>query len=105
MADVKMIPIEVAYAHPNKQTILKVLVPENASVKVAIQTSGILEQLPEINLDKNGIGIFGKLTTLDTSLRPQDRIEIYRTLVADPRQARRERAAKTRQARQTCPIN
>jgi putative ubiquitin-RnfH superfamily antitoxin RatB of RatAB toxin-antitoxin module len=99
MANVKMIAIEVAYAHPNKQIILKVRVPEDASVKVAIQASGILEQFPEIDLDKNGIGIFGRLTTLDISLCPQDRIEIYRTLVADPKQARRERAAKARQAR------
>jgi putative ubiquitin-RnfH superfamily antitoxin RatB of RatAB toxin-antitoxin module len=98
MADVKTIAIEVAYAHPNKQAILKVSVPENAPVESAIRASGILEQFPEIDLDKNGIGIFGKMTTLDTPLCPQDRIEIYCPLVADPKRARRERAAKIRQA-------
>jgi putative ubiquitin-RnfH superfamily antitoxin RatB of RatAB toxin-antitoxin module len=99
MANAKMIAVEVAYAHPNKQTTLRVSVPENATVEDAIQTSGILEWFPEIDLDKNGVGIFGKLTTRNTPLCPHDRIEIYCLLVADPKQARRERAAKTQQAR------
>jgi putative ubiquitin-RnfH superfamily antitoxin RatB of RatAB toxin-antitoxin module len=97
MANVKTITIEVAYAHPNKQAILKISVPENTTVESAIRASGILEQFPEIDLDKNGIGIFGKITTLDAPLCSQDRIEIYCPLVADPKQTRRERAAKTQQ--------
>lgn len=99
MADVKMITVEVAYARPDKQVILKVSVPENATLEVAMRASGILEQFPEIDLDQNKVGIFGKLAKRDGPLRPGDRVEIYRPLVADPKQARRERATQARQRR------
>ena|SRR5690625_5014153 len=96
MANAKVITVEVAYAHPNHQVILKVSVPENTTVEKAIQASGILERFPEISLDQNSIGIFSQLTTRDTILHSHDRIEIYCPLIADPKQARRERAAKNK---------
>ncbi|BAW80799.1 hypothetical conserved protein [Candidatus Nitrosoglobus terrae] len=94
MVSANMISVEVAYAHPSKQAILKIAVPENTTVEEAIQISNILKQFPEINLHKNGVGIFSKLTKLDAPLCHQDRIEIYRPLIADPKEIRRKRAAK-----------
>lgn len=84
---------EVAYAKPDHQVILKVELDENSSVKQIIEASGVLETFPEIDLGVNKIGIFGKLTKLDkTDLREGDRIEIYRPLIADPKEVRRKRA-------------
>ena len=88
------IMIEVSYALPKKQIIIPVLVPKDISVKEAIELSGMLKKFEEINLDSNQVGIFGKLTTLDKALRDRDRIEIYRPLIADPKEIRRKRAAE-----------
>lgn len=86
--------VEVAYARPDTQVILTVEVDETATVNEAIVMSGILEQFPDIDLEKNKVGIFGKLTRLDEKLREKDRIEIYRPLIADPKASRKKRAAK-----------
>ena len=88
------IMIEVSYALPKKQIIIPVLVPKDISVKEAIELSGILKKFEEIDLGSNQVGIFGKLTTLDKVLRDRDRIEIYRPLIADPKEIRRKRAAE-----------
>ena len=86
--------IEVAYALRHKQTLLNIEVDENASVEDAIQQSNILKKYPEINLKKNKVGIFGKITSLDVKLREKDRVEIYRPLIADPKEVRQQRAAE-----------
>lgn len=86
--------VEVAYAEPDQQVILKVNVPDDATAQTAIDASGILERFPDIDLEKQKIGIFSRLVTLNQRLQPRDRIEIYRPLLADPKAARRERAAK-----------
>ena len=78
--------IEVAYALRHKQTLLNIEVDDNASVEDAIQQSNILKKYPEINLKKNKVGIFGKITSLDVKLREKDRVEIYRPLIADPKE-------------------
>lgn len=88
------IMIEVAFALPNKQIIIPVLVHKDCTVQEAIQMSGIQEKFTEIDLCKNDVGIFGKLTTLDAKLRERDRVEIYRPLIADPKEIRRQRAAE-----------
>ena len=88
------IMIEVSFALPKKQIIIPVLVPKGTSIKEAIELSGILKKFGEIDLDSNQVGIFGKLTTLDKVLRDRDRIEIYRPLIADPKEIRRKRAAE-----------
>ncbi len=86
------INIEVVYALPHEQTLLKLQVPQNATVSEAITLSGILGKYPDIAVDKNKFGIFGKLAKPDAVLRDKDRIEIYRPLIADPKEVRRKRA-------------
>ena len=86
------ISIEVVYALPREQVLFKLQAPQDTTMDGAIRLSGILEKYPEIELDKNKLGIFGKLTRADAVLRDRDRIEIYRVLLADPKEARRKRA-------------
>ena len=89
-----MINIEVVYALPNEQILLKRSIPSGSTVAEAIQASGVLDKHPEIDVDKNKLGVFGKLTKADAVLRDKDRIEIYRPLIADPKEVRRKRAAE-----------
>ena len=86
------IDIEVVYALPDKQTLLKQEVSAGTTVLEAIQASGILEKYPQIDIAASKVGIFGKLVKPDTVLREKDRIEIYRPLIADPKEVRRKRA-------------
>ena len=90
------ITIEVAYALPNKQVIIPVKLHEGVTAEEAIVASGVLKQFPEIDLAVNKTGIFGKLIKLDTALRENDRVEIYRPLIADPKEVRRKRAANAK---------
>lgn len=92
-----MIEVEVAYALPDVQVIIPVKVNADATVEDAIQHSGILGNHPEINLDTDKVGIFGKLAKKDAHLRAGDRVEIYRRLIADPKEVRRKRAAEGKQ--------
>lgn len=87
-----LIEIEVAYALPEKQTLLKLKVPEGTLAQAAIEQSGILDIHPEVDLAAQKIGIFSKAIKLDTVLRARDRVEIYRPLIADPKAVRRQRA-------------
>jgi len=89
-----MISVEVAYATPGKQLILKINVLPNSTVEDAILASTILEKFPEIDLQKNEVGVFGKRVKLTTRLKDKDRVEIYRPLLIDPMEARRLRAKK-----------
>ncbi|MFZ2540191.1 MAG: RnfH family protein [Gallionella sp.] len=86
------IDIEVLYALPNQQTLLKRSVPTGATVAEAIQLSRVLDKHPEIDLAVNKLGIFGRLTNAEAVLRDRDRVEIYRPLIADPKEVRRKRA-------------
>ena len=86
------INIEAVYALPDEQTLFGQSVPEGATAAEAIKLCGILEKYPDIDLDTSKLGIFGKLAKADTVLRDRDRIEIYRPLIADPREVRRRRA-------------
>lgn len=86
------INIEVVYALPNEQILLKQTVLAGTTVAEAIQASGVLHKHPEIDLASSKVGIFGKLIKADTLLRDKDRIEIYRPLIADPKEVRRKRA-------------
>lgn len=87
-----MINIEVVYALPEEQILLRKSVPPGTTVADAIQASGVLVKHPEIDLATNKLGIFGKLTRADAVVRDKDRIEIYRPLIADPKEVRRKRA-------------
>lgn len=86
--------VEVAYALPKQQLIVELMVPEGATAEQAVLQSGILQKFPEIDLAQNKLGIFGKLVKSDTVLRERDRVEIYRPLIADPKEVRRQRAAE-----------
>ncbi len=86
------INIEVVYALPHDQTLLKLQMPQHSTVAEAIKLSGVMERNPDIDLDKNKLGIYGKLTRADAVLRDRDRIEVYRPLLADPKEVRRKRA-------------
>ena len=88
------IMVEVAYALPKEQLIIPVRVPVGTTAEDAIKLSGILQKFPDIDLATNKFGIFGKLTKPDTVLRELDRVEIYRPLIADPKEVRRQRAAE-----------
>lgn len=93
MADTT-ITVEIAYAKPGEQALEAFQVPVGGSVEEAIRRSGFLERFPEIDLGANKVGIFGKATTLKATLSEGDRIEIYRPLIADPKEARKKRAAE-----------
>ena len=91
------IAIEVAYASTNQSWLIPVEVEEGTTVQQAIASSGILQQYPDINLQTNKVGLFSKIVALDVPVRAGDRIEIYRPLVLDPKEARRLRAEKAKQ--------
>jgi len=88
------IKVEVAYALPERQSILPVVMPAGSTVQEAIMASGIRDLYPEIDLDAQKVGIFGRLAKLDEVLRAGDRVEIYRPLKADPKEVRRRLAAE-----------
>nr|WP_217994892.1 RnfH family protein [Methylogaea oryzae] len=86
--------VEVAYAKPEEQVLLSILVEPGATVEECIRRSGILARFEEIDLAEAKVGIFSKACGMDHVPRANDRIEIYRPLIADPKEARRNRAAK-----------
>ncbi len=90
----EQIRVEVVYALPNKQEILALRLPVGSTVREAIDRSGILQKYPEIDPEKNKLGIFAKLTKPEAVLRDRDRVEIYRPLIADPKEVRKQRAAE-----------
>lgn len=94
MAEENNILVEVAYALPDEQIIIPLHVKPGTNLTQAIELSGILDRYPDIDLSKNKIGLFGKLTKADTVLEEKDRVEIYRPLIADPKESRRRRAEK-----------
>ena len=85
--------IEIAYATPQKQVILEREVETGTRARDAVKASGIEQHFPEIELDSCDIGVFGKAVADDYELGDGDRIEIYRPLIADPKEVRRQRAA------------
>jgi putative ubiquitin-RnfH superfamily antitoxin RatB of RatAB toxin-antitoxin module len=87
-----LIHVEIVYALPDAQALLQVQLAEGATVSDAIRASGVLESFPDIDLTKNKVGIFSKLVKLDEVVRNKDRVEIYRPLIADPKEVRRKRA-------------
>ena len=86
--------VEVAYALPDKQSLISLEVEEGTTIKEAIEASGVLDTYDQIDLTRDKVGIFSKFATLDSVLREKDRVEIYRSLIADPKKVRKERAAQ-----------
>lgn len=92
-----LMSIEVAYASADQSWLIPFQIEEGTTVQQAIVISGILEQCPDINLQTNKVGLFSKIVELDVLLRAGDRIEIYRPLILEPKEARRLRAEKAKQ--------
>lgn len=88
----KLITVEVAYACPDAQRIIKLQVEPGSTIEKAIDCSGILDNFPDIDLTKQKVGIFSQPKKLTDLLKDGDRIEIYRPLLLDPKEARRKRA-------------
>ncbi|NWG87809.1 MAG: RnfH family protein [Hydrogenophilaceae bacterium] len=89
------IEVEVVYALHDVQKVMVVRLGEGATLEQAVAKSGLLEEYPEIDLGgRNKVGVWNKLSKLDTVLRDKDRVEIYRPLIADPKEVRRQRAAE-----------
>lgn len=93
MAD-QVLYVEVVYALPDAQEVVSVKLAEGSTLQQALEASGLLEKYPDIDLKKNKFGIFAKLSKVDTVLRDRDRVEIYRPLIADPKEVRKQRAAE-----------
>lgn len=87
------INVDVCYALRDRQEIVHLRLPEGCTVQRAIEASGLLQKHPEIDLARgNKLGVFAKLVKPDAVLRDKDRVEIYRPLIADPKEVRRKRA-------------
>ncbi|OFC70066.1 RnfH family protein [Alteromonas confluentis] len=88
------ITVEVAYALPHKQSLVEVSVPVDSDIEAAINASGLCALHPELDLKTTKVGIWSRVAKLKDSLRDGDRIEIYRPLIADPKEIRKRRAEK-----------
>lgn len=95
----RRVHVEVVYALRERQALLSLEVEEGATARNAIERSGILRRYPQIDLARDTVGVFGRIVDLDAPLRDGDRVEIYRTLIADPKEARRTRATRAVPAR------
>lgn len=92
-----MITIEVVYGLPDKQSLLSLDVEEGATVESAIVASGIQQMHAEIDLTQNKVGIWNRTARLSDKVKNNDRIEIYRPLIADPKEVRKRRAEKAKE--------
>lgn len=101
MSEHVMVTVEVAYALPDKQRIVELQVPVGTTAMEAVVQSGIERLFPEMDIDSAVLGVFSQVlgtkglpAAADYALKDRDRVEIYRPLIADPKEARRKRAAK-----------
>lgn len=92
----EMIHVEVVYALPTEQRVLRLAVRSDQTVEEIIEQSGVLSLYPEIDLKVNKVGVFSRNVKLNATIRDKDRIEIYRPLLADPKEIRRQRAEKAK---------
>ena len=93
MAEPQIICVEVAYATPQQQWLISVDVPAGATLAQAIALSGIEQHCPDIDVQSATVGVYGQIKNLNDRLRAGDRVEIYRPLLIDPKELRRQRAA------------
>ena len=97
MDDPASVSVQVVFALPDIQALVNLTLPRGMTAAEAVQRSGLCDRFPEIDLTGgNRLGIFGRLCGPDTELREGDRVEIYRPLQADPKEARRRRAREKR---------
>ena len=93
----EQLAIEVVYGTPTRQEIISTTVGENTTVEQAILSSGIIEEFPEIDLAVNNVGIWNRAVKLGDIVKDLDRIEVYRPLLADPKEVRKRRAEKAKE--------
>lgn len=86
--------VEVAYALPERQVLIAIDMEEGSTVRQAITASGVLRQCPDMDLARAAVGIYGKVVLFEALLQDGDRVEIYRPLIADPKEMRRERVRR-----------
>jgi putative ubiquitin-RnfH superfamily antitoxin RatB of RatAB toxin-antitoxin module len=96
-AESALLHIEVVYALPERQEVVSLRLPPGSTVRQAVEASGLLARYPQIDLTRNRLGIYSRLITPETPLRDRDRVEIYRPLLADPKEVRRQRAVADKQ--------
>ena len=82
--------VGVFYASTSRHANISVDLPDGACIRDAIERSGILKQFPEIDLETNKVGLFGKLGKLDAAVGDGDRVEIYRPIICDPKTVKRK---------------
>lgn len=99
MGEQKRISVEVAYALPDKQAIIELEVPEGTTAIEAARQSGITQKFEGIDLDNAKLGIYARVVSSSQVLREGDRVEIYRPLIADPKDVRKARAARAKERR------
>jgi len=99
MSETQTIHVEVAYALPDKQAIVPLQLPEGVTAMEAVRQSGIERQFEGLEPEHARLGIFGKVVGPQTALRDGDRVEIYRPLIADPKEVRKARAARVKERR------
>jgi len=92
MASAEEIEVQVAYAALTRQAVKTLTLPAGSNVEQAIRASGLLDEFPEIELTEQRVGVFGEFVRLDECLHGGERVEIYRVLITDPKEARRRRA-------------
>lgn len=100
MSNDNTISVEVAYALPHKQSIVEIGVPVGTTALAAAQLSGIADKFDGVDLENAKFGIFGQLVAPQQVLREGDRVEIYRPLIADPKDVRKARAERAKEKRQ-----
>ncbi len=92
MAETTRLRVQVCYALPDSAFVVDVFLPPGATLLQAVQASGLQQQYPEVDLERQKLGVFGKVKPVDALLRDGDRVELYRPLQADPKETRRRRA-------------
>ena len=100
MTEANKIPVEVAYALPDRQEIVMLEVLPGTTAREAVQQSGLDQRFPGLDLGASDLGIFGKAIKSNQALRAGDRVEIYRPLIADPKEVRKRRAAEAKARRE-----
>ncbi len=91
-ADCELITVEVAYAEAERQELLRLEVRLGTTLAEAVMSSGICERFKGVDMSEGNVGIFGQIKSPDTVLKPGDRVEIYRPMICDPKEVRRQRA-------------
>lgn len=96
MASNRQVRVEVAWASPERQVLKSLTIPASSTVRDALEASGLLDEVPEIDLAIADVGVFSERRCLTDLVRDGERIEVYRPLIADPKEVRRQRAGQHR---------